>query len=121
VTLKHFRSRGLRVSLSATAQVNEPISAEIFSVERLELYAATLARTQEISAGNSSGVSLHSRLRDNAATLNSAYQTLLQGIRNAHAVTPAAQWLVDNYYVVDTFAPFAATFRLNSTNSCRSS
>jgi cyclic beta-1,2-glucan synthetase len=59
-----------------------------------------LARTQEISQTNSAAVSLHARLRDNSGVLNSAYQTLVTGIRSDHAVTPAAEWLVDNYYVV---------------------
>jgi len=76
------------------------ISPEIYSIERLELYASTLAKTQEISHSNSTAVSLRSRLRANSTVLNSAYQTLLVGIRGSKAVTPAAEWLLDNYYVV---------------------
>jgi cyclic beta-1,2-glucan synthetase len=80
--------------------MDDPISAEIYSIERLELYASTLAKTQEISPSNSTAISLRSRLRANSAVLNSAYQTLLVGIRGSNAVTPAAAWLLDNYYVV---------------------
>jgi cyclic beta-1,2-glucan synthetase len=75
--------------------------AEIFSVERLEQYAAILAKTQEAARTNSTAISLHARLRDNSAVLSSAYQTLRTRIRRAKAVTPAADWLVDNYYIVD--------------------
>jgi cyclic beta-1,2-glucan synthetase len=100
--LKYFRARGLQAGLfGGSAPTDEPISAEIFSVERLEHYAATLARAQEVSPSRASGVSLHSRLRENSTVLNRAFQTLLAGVRSAHAVTPAAEWLVDNYYVVD--------------------
>jgi cyclic beta-1,2-glucan synthetase len=102
VFLKYFRSRALQAALlGGPSDIGEPISAEIFSIERLELYAATLARAQEVSPTNSTAISLHARLRANSLVLNSAYQTLLTGIRGSHAVTPAAEWLVDNYYVVD--------------------
>ncbi len=100
--MKYFRVRGQKAGLiGAAAPTDDPITAEIFSVERLEHYAATLARAQEVSSSRVSVVSLHTRLRENSAVLNRAYQTLLAGVRSAHAVTPAAEWLVDNYYVVD--------------------
>ncbi len=99
--LNYFRPRGLKAALlRAPSAEDEPISAEIYSIERLELHAATLAKTQEISPSNSTAISLRSRLRANSAVLRSAYQRLLVGIRGSHAVTPAAEWLLDNYYVV---------------------
>jgi cyclic beta-1,2-glucan synthetase len=102
VPLRNFGSRGLKAALlGGSADAGEPISAEIFSVERLELHAATLAKAHELSLKNSSAISLNSRLRENSSVLNSAYQTLVAEIRSAHAVTPAAEWLVDNYYLVD--------------------
>jgi cyclic beta-1,2-glucan synthetase len=73
----------------------------MFSVERLEQYAAVLAKSQEVAATNSTAISLHAQLRANSAILNSAYQSLLTAIRGSAAVTPAAEWLVDNFYVVD--------------------
>jgi cyclic beta-1,2-glucan synthetase len=84
-----------------TSTIGEPISAEIFSVERLEQHAQSLAKAQEVSEKQTDGVSLRGRLRSNAATLDAAFRTLIAGIRKGHAVTPAAEWLVDNYYVVD--------------------
>ncbi len=96
--MKYFRSRGRGSAMRASA---EPITAEIFSAERLEQHAAALATAQELAPDNSSSISLHTRLADNAAVLNGAYKTLIAEMRSAHAVTPAAEWLVDNYYVVD--------------------
>ena len=83
------------------SELDEPISAELFSVERLEHYAETLAKTQEILPSAATGVSLHGRLRANATSLNAAYHKLIAGMRESQAVTPAAEWLVDNYYIVD--------------------
>jgi hypothetical protein len=48
--LKYFRSPGLNAALLAgTSDIDEPISAEIFSIDRLEQYAATRA---EVSLPN---------------------------------------------------------------------
>ncbi len=100
--MKYFRwRRPGRALLDGPSDIGEPISAEIFSVERLEHYAETLARTQEVSPLRTAGVSLHGRLRANGLGLNTAFHTLIEGIREGHAVTPAAEWLVDNYYIVD--------------------
>jgi cyclic beta-1,2-glucan synthetase len=79
----------------------EPISAELFSVERLEHFAQDLAREQEIAARATAGVSLRSRLRDNAKLVQEAYRTLVADSRAGKASSPAAEWLVENYYIVD--------------------
>ena len=100
--MKYFRRGGRgRVPLNVPSQMEEPIAAEIFSVERLEQHAESLAKAQEVSAGQSSGISLRGRLRSNATGLRSAFHTLIEGIHQGHAMTPAAGWLVDNYHIVD--------------------
>ena len=100
--MKNIRWRGRRRALlDRLTGIDEPISAEIFSVERLEQHAESLAKAQEVWPVRSAGISLHGRLRANAATLNGAFHALLEGIRKGRAVTPAAEWLVDNYYIVD--------------------
>ena len=100
--MKYFRWRSLeRGLLDDPAELGAPSAAEIFSVERLERYAESLARTQEVWPLPTAGVSLRGRLRTNAAGLNTAFQALIAGIRKGHGVTPAAEWLVDNYYIVD--------------------
>ena len=100
--MKYFRwrSRG-RALLDGPPKIEEPISAEIFSVERLEQHAESLAKAQEVSPSQTAGVSLRRRLRSNALGLGAAFHTLLAGIRKGNAITPAAEWLVDNYYIVD--------------------
>lgn len=98
--MKYFRWHGRGRAL-LQRPIDEPISAEIFSVERLEQHAESLAKAQEVWPVRSAGISLHGRLRSNSATLNAAFHTLIEGIRKGHAVTPAAEWLVDNYYIID--------------------
>ena len=100
--MKYFRRRGAgRALFDGPSKIEEPISAEIFSVERLEQHAESLAKAQEVSPAPTAGISLHGRLKSNAASLNAAFNALIVGIRDGRAVTPAAEWLVDNYYIVD--------------------
>jgi cyclic beta-1,2-glucan synthetase len=100
--LKYFGWRGLgRALLDEPSEIMEPISAEIFSVERLEHHAESLAKAQEVSPAQTAGISLRGRLRSNSVGLGAAFNTLIAGIRRGRPVTPAAEWLVDNYYIVD--------------------
>src|ERR1700676_2586879 len=102
VPTRYFRRRGRgRARSDGPSKIEEPISAEIFSVERLEQHAESLAKAQEVSPTQTAGVSLRGRLRSNALALNAAFHTLVAGIRKGNAITPAAEWLVDNYYIVD--------------------
>ena len=41
------------------------------------------------------------RLADNGRVLLAAYRSLAKAIRDEHAITPAAEWLVDNFHIVD--------------------
>jgi cyclic beta-1,2-glucan synthetase len=102
VPLKHSRWRvRRRALLDGPPEIEEPISAEIFSVERLEHHARSLAKAQEVWPSQTAGISLRKRLRSNAAMLDTAFHALIAGIRKGRPVTPAAEWLVDNYYIVD--------------------
>ena len=47
------------------------------------------------------GRRLATRLRDNGRVLLDAYRTIAAAIREERAITPAAEWLVDNFHVVE--------------------
>ena len=78
-----------------------PIRAELFSVERLEEHARSLAAAQTVSPGELKGASLAKRLSDNEAVLLAAYRDVAKAIDAGAAITPTAEWLVDNFYVVE--------------------
>ncbi len=100
--LNHFGSRRrARMPLAELSPLEDPISAELYSVERLEHYAQILAKEQDLAPNAAAGISLHKRLRDNAAVLRNAYQTLVADSRVGKAFSPAAEWLVDNSYIID--------------------
>jgi cyclic beta-1,2-glucan synthetase len=94
--------RGLGVpSAAASRDLEEPIRSELFSIERLEQHAESLAAAQRITAGPGAGRPLTTRLRDNGRVLLAAYRAIAEAIREECAITPAAEWLVDNFHVVE--------------------
>ena len=83
------------------AAPEEPIRAELFSVERLEQHGESLAAAQHITPKITTGRRLTKRLRDNDRMLRAAYDAIAESIREERTVIPAADWLVDNFHVVD--------------------
>ena len=79
----------------------EPIRSELFSIERLEQHAESLATAQRVTAKPAAGRPLAARLGDNGRVLLRAYRAIAEAISEEHVITPAAEWLVDNFHVVD--------------------
>ncbi len=79
----------------------EAIREELFSVQRLEQHATSLAAAQDVSVGKRSARSLSARLRENESVLLEAYIALSGSVEESNGITPAAEWLLDNYHVVE--------------------
>jgi cyclic beta-1,2-glucan synthetase len=79
----------------------DPIREELFSVERLEDHARSLAVAQIVSSRASKGQPLSRRLVDNRAVLLNAYRSAAKAINDGRVITPASEWLVDNYHLVE--------------------
>src|SRR3990167_2522635 len=80
---------------------NAPVREELFGIERLEQHAYTLAAAQPISSKPPAVLSLHRRLNDNAKVLLAAYRASAAELANGRGVVPAAEWLLDNYHLVE--------------------
>src|SRR5829696_5648482 len=78
----------------------KPFQAEFFSVERLEQYAQTLAAKHK-TVTRKGRAQLLPRLEDNGRKLEAAYKALVHAIREGRAISPAAEWLVDNYHIIE--------------------
>src|SRR4051812_8640935 len=78
----------------------KPFLAEFFSVERLEQYAQTLA-TEHTTVTKKGRAQLLPRLEDNGRKLEAVYKALVEAIQNGRPISPAAEWLVDNYHIVE--------------------
>src|SRR5260221_13523774 len=80
---------------------DEPIRSELFSVERLEIHADSLAAAQRVLARPSRGRPVLARLSENAKVLDEAYRVIADATRDDRPITPAAEWLLDNFHVVE--------------------
>ena len=80
---------------------HEPIREELFSVERLETHARSLAEAQAIELRRAPTTSLAARLADNGIALRAAYDSISSAVDGGESLTPAAEWLLDNYHLVE--------------------
>ncbi|HKC51351.1 MAG TPA: glucoamylase family protein [Myxococcota bacterium] len=79
----------------------ELIREELFSAERLEQHAESLALAQRVIDRRRSAYPLSRRLADNSRVLLDAYYAIARVIDDNHPITPGAEWLVDNFHVVE--------------------
>ena len=79
----------------------DPIREEIFSVERLEQYASYLASQLEVTEKKIKGRSLLPELKDCRKKLLDSYLLIVEAIRDKQAVSPAAEWFVDNFHIIE--------------------
>src|SRR6266478_2117572 len=79
----------------------DPIRAELFGIERLEQHAESLAAAQGVLRQSRRGRRLLQRVEHNGRVLRESYRVIANAIREERAITPAAEWLVDNFHVVD--------------------
>ena len=77
------------------------IREELFSAERLEQHASSLALAQAVTSKPLARRSLNARLNDNDSVLLEAYRAIAATVGEGHAITPAAEWLIDNYHLVE--------------------
>ncbi len=85
---------------SSNFEIGQPIREELFSVERLEHYAQTLASEHRI-VHIKGRARLLPRVEDNGRKLVFAYRTLVEALRSGQSISPAAEWLVDNFHIIE--------------------
>ena len=82
-------------------QDSHAIRADLFGTERLEHHAISLASEHKVASLRGSGRRLSRRLKENAAALLAAYNDSAASLSAGQAITPAAEWLLDNFHTVD--------------------
>ena len=83
------------------AEFEELILAELFSVERLEQHAQTLAAAQTVTDAPRRGHAVGPRIAENGRVLLESYGALARAVKDEQSITPAAEWLLDNFHIVD--------------------
>ena len=78
-----------------------PIRSELFSVERLEQHAESLAAAQRVTSKIGRGRPIAPRLQQNSRVLIETYRAIVRATHARQPITPAAEWFLDNYHIVD--------------------
>ncbi|HEY4309657.1 MAG TPA: glucoamylase family protein [Pirellulales bacterium] len=74
--------------------------AELLSTEQLEQHAKTVAASHEVDARPGPD-RLLGRLQENEAVLNEGYRRVVSAVAAKRRTSPADEWLLDNYYLVE--------------------
>ncbi|MEQ1754401.1 MAG: glucoamylase family protein [Micropepsaceae bacterium] len=74
---------------------------ELLSAEGLEKQAGLLAARQTASVRRPRSAALIGRLAANESLLLQAYNSIAGSLAKGQPITPAAEWLVDNYHLVE--------------------
>jgi cyclic beta-1,2-glucan synthetase len=79
------------------------IRAELFGTQRFEEHGRSLAQAQSVRMSKSWGESLtfFPLLQDNIAALRQSYDYIATISQRGQYVTPAAEWLLDNFHLVE--------------------
>jgi len=77
-----------------------PFRSELFSTEQMEQHAQHLATTHQLSAKEAPELLLK-RLAENETILFEVTNLLHDAVRDKKAITPAGEWLLDNFYLVE--------------------
>ncbi|MBU1044428.1 MAG: cyclic beta 1-2 glucan synthetase [Candidatus Omnitrophica bacterium] len=95
-----FLKTRLRLFLSWNRIVEEkPFRAELFSVDQFTRYAKRLAQKQQVSYKRGRN-KLLSRLKENENVLAEAHKLLNEEGQSKRKISPAGEWLLDNYYLI---------------------
>ena len=100
--LESLRSLGIVLGHPpASDQDDEVIRDEIYSAERLEHHAESLAARQSVYDSYWVRHNLAAEARGNGTVLLACHASIAQATQEHRAITPAAEWLLDNFHVID--------------------
>lgn len=94
--------RQLRVS-GATCKcdsVDLPLSSELFNFEQMTQHGKRLAETHRLTTKRLPD-RLLARLAENECILLEAHHLLSEDVKSDGRITPAGEWLLDNFYVIE--------------------
>jgi cyclic beta-1,2-glucan synthetase len=81
-------------------RVERPLRSELLSVDQLKQHARALAGSHEINERPAPD-RLLSRLAENESALLQAYELVTDAVGQGRRMAPAAEWLLDNFYLIE--------------------
>jgi len=93
-------ARGWGQASHETLADEPPLRAEVYGVERLGRHALAVASSHRLSPRRSGG-RLLARLIANERVLRATYALLSAAATREQNTTPASEWLLDNFYLIE--------------------
>lgn len=78
----------------------QPLRSELYSMEQMDIHARNLAASHDIS-DQQSPEQLLKRLDENEEVLFRVTNLLQDSVKSKKSITPAGEWLLDNFYLVE--------------------
>ena len=79
---------------------DELLRSELFSAKQLQQHGKTIAGAHKLSPGRTSN-QLLTRMADNENVLLDVRNLLTKAVKNNHRITPAEEWFLDNFYLIE--------------------
>jgi cyclic beta-1,2-glucan synthetase len=100
-SLSHVRVGFRGSELAQKCAVREPpLRSELFSSDQMEQHGRTLAGLHTLSPGSPPD-QLLARLAENESILTETRRLLLEAVTTDRRITPAGEWLLDNFYLIE--------------------
>ncbi len=88
------------VALAPQRTDEPPLRGELYSVDQLERHAKVLAASQHITPARMAD-KLIPRLNENERILFRTHDIVTEAVKLNRSVAPAAEWLLDNFYLIE--------------------
>jgi len=99
--LRRMHAFRRRRAAARTRPEQEPaLRSELFSAEQMERHGGVLAVQHRLRERSTADLLLH-RLADNEAVIAHTCERLTQATRRKRRITPAGEWLLDNFYLIE--------------------
>jgi len=86
---------------SSRGPLQPPIRSEIFGPQRFAQHGRSLGLTHRANRGAARGASFFPRIKDNLDMLRSAILYMGEQASTGYDISPAAEWLLDNFHLID--------------------
>ena len=100
------REGGCPLSASETRTASEtctetPLRGEPFSIEHLSIHAEQIALRHQTSGRRHDDRRFIERFESNRRFIAASYQRIADAVRSGESISPAAEWVVDNYHIIE--------------------
>src|SRR5208337_3711275 len=76
-----------------------PLRSELLSADQMEQHGESLANSHTLSPGRAAEQQLLTRLAENEVVLLEVRNLLTEAVKTNRRITPAGEWLLDNFYL----------------------